>query len=497
MSIQGKKIAHYLNPLNLKNELNIKMKTESDKKISCPRILISALRGSSAKTIISVGITVALKKRGIKILPFKKGPDYIDAAWLTKATGEMCRHLDLYMMGEKGVRKVFFRQVNPKAVSIVEGNRGLFDGVDIHGTYSTAKVARLLKIPVILIVDCTKTTNTIAPLILGCQKFDPNVPLSGVILNHVSGKRHGDVISKSIKHHTGLPVLGILPELDILMPERHLGLTTVTETKNFEKKLDLLGELAEKHLNLDKILKIAKKAPQIKMPVKEKKAKAKTKHSQKLSVGIIRDKAFQFYYPENLEALEQEGANLIEFDSMRDKEIKPVDLLYIGGGFPEVFAEKISKNKSFRKSIKYFAEKGMPIYGECGAVIYLGRSVVFNGKKNQMCGVFPLDFKLTKKPSGHGYTEIKVDKKNPFFPIGLTLKGHEFHYSLPVNWDTRSFETAFTIKKGYGFDGKRDGLFKQNAFVNYTHLHAAGAESWAIHLIETARKTRFSKTKSI
>ena len=469
------------------------MQTKSDKKISCPRILISALRGSSAKTIISLGIIVALKKRGIKIFPYKKGPDYIDAAWLTKASGEMCRHLDLYLMGETGVRNVFFRRVNSKAVSVVEGNRGLFDGVDIHGTYSTAKVARLLKIPVILVVDCTKTTNTIAPLVLGCQTFDPKVPLSGVILNYVAGKRHGDVISKSIKHHTGLPVLGILPELDIQMPERHLGLTTVTETKDFEKKLELLGDLAEKHLNLNKILKIAKKTPQIKMSVKGKKAKVRTKHLQKVSVGIIRDKAFQFYYPENLESLEQEGANLIEFDSMRDKEIKPVDLLYIGGGFPEVFAEKISKNKSFRDSIKYFAEKGMPIYGECGAVIYLGKSVIFNGKKNEMCGVFPLDFEFTKKPSGHGYTEIEIDKKNPFFPKGLTLKGHEFHYSLPTNWNAETFNTAFSVEKGFGFDGRRDGLFKKNIFVTYTHLHVAGTENWAKFLIDTTRKIRFTK----
>jgi cobyrinic acid a,c-diamide synthase len=473
------------------------MQTESKKTPSCPRILISALRGSSAKTIISLGITVAFKRRGIKIFPYKKGPDYIDAAWLTKAAAEMCRHLDPYIMGESGVKKVFYNRIDSKALSIIEGNRGLFDGVDIHGTYSTARVARLLKIPVILIVDCTKTTNTIAPLILGCQKFDPKVPLSGVILNRIAGKRHGDVISKSIKHHTGLPVLGILPELDIKFPERHLGLTTVIETKDFEKKLDLLGDIAEEHLNLDKILKIAKKAPQIRIPVKGKKAIEKTRHSLKVSVGIIRDRAFQFYYPENLESLEQEGSNLIEFDSMRDKEIKPVDLLYIGGGFPEVFAERISKNKSFRDSIKYFADKGMPIYGECGAVIYLGRSVVFNGKKNVMCGVFPLDFKLTKKPSGHGYTEIKVDKKNPIFPKGLTLKGHEFHYSLPVNWNTGSFETAFAIKKGSGFDGKRDGLFKQNVFVNYTHLHAAGTKNWAKLLIDAARRISFTETKGI
>jgi len=468
------------------------MQTMPKKTASCPRILISALRGSSAKTIISLGITVAFRKRGVKIFPYKKGPDYIDAAWLTKAAGEMCRHLDPYIMGESGVKKVFHSRIDSKALSIIEGNRGLFDGVDIHGTYSTARVARLLKIPVILIVDCTKTTNTIAPLILGCQKFDPKVLLKGVILNHVAGKRHGDVISKSIKHHTGLPVLGILPNLDLHLPERHLGLTTVWESDDFKKTLQTLGDIAVQHLALDKILKIAKQAPKVSISTNE--IKAPKIPRQKVSVGIIRDSAFQFYYAENLESLEQEGANLIEFDSMRDKEIKPVDILYIGGGFPEVFAKKISKNKSFRDSIKYFAEKGMPIYGECGAVIYLGRSVVFNGQKNEMCGVFRLDFEFTKKPSGHGYTEIKVDKKNPFFPKGLTLKGHEFHYSLPINWNTESFNTAFSMKKGFGFDNKRDGLFKKNIFVTYTHLHAAGTKNWAQVLIDAARKIRFTKT---
>lgn len=472
----------------------MKMKSIPDKKIACPRILISALRGSSAKTIVSLGIAAAFKKRGIKIFPYKKGPDYIDAAWLTKAAGEMCRHLDPFIMGERGVRKVFYSRMDSKALSIIEGNRGLFDGVDIQGTYSTARVSRLLKIPVILIVDCTKTTNTIAPIILGCQKFDPKVLLKGVILNHVAGKRHGDVISKSIKHHTGLPVLGILPNLDIHLPERHLGLTTVGETDDFEKTLKVLGDIAEKYLDLDKILKIAKQAPKVNISSTTKKTKATKSQQQKVTVGIIRDNAFQFYYAENLESFEQEGANLIEFDSMRDKEIKPVDILYIGGGFPEVFADKISRNKSFRDSIKYLAEKGMPIYGECGAVIYLGRSVLFNGKKNEMCGVFPLDFEFTKKPAGHGYTEIKVDKENSFFPKGLTLKGHEFHYSLPVNWNSESYNTAFFVKKGFGFDGKRDGLFTKNVFVTYSHLHAAGAESWAKHLIETVKKISFTKT---
>ena len=461
-------------------------------KISHPRILISAFRGSSAKTIITLGIIVAFIRRGLKIFPYKKGPDYIDAAWLSQAAGEVCDHLDLYIMGVNGMREVFNRRMGSETISIIEGNRGLFDGVDIHGTYSTARVASILEIPVVLIVDCSKITNTIAPLIAGCQAFDPKVQFGGIILNRVAGKRHGDILRKSIEYHTNLSVLGEIPNLDLKMPERHLGLTPVGETRDFNQKLELLGDLAERHLKLDKLLTIAKAAPPLALFNQTQVKKPIHNAVRKVKIGIIRDNAFQFYYPENLIALEQEGAEIIEFDSMRDKSIKPVDILYIAGGFPEVHAEKISQNKNFRDTVRIFAEKGLPIYGECGAVIYLGRSVLYNGKKYKMCGFFPLDFELTKKPAGHGYTELNVDNDNPFFPSGTKLKGHEFHYSIPINWNPSNHDTAFSVKKGFGFDGSRDGLHKNNVFATYTHLHATGTKDWAKWLVNKARQTSFS-----
>jgi cobyrinic acid a,c-diamide synthase len=444
--------------------------------------------------LVSLGITVALKRRGLKVFPYKKGPDYIDAAWLSEAAGEECKHLDLFMMGEDGVKDVFFRCCQDNSVSIIEGNRGLFDGVDIHGTYSTARIARLFDIPVFLVMDCTKITNTVSSLIIGCQNFDPKVRFGGVILNRVSGKRHGDIIRKSVEHHTGLPVLGEIPNLDIKMPERHLGLTTVYETGDFDRKLEFLGDIAETHLDLDNILKIARDTSPLAPSLDDPYGQPVKSTASKVKVGIIKDYAFQFYYPENLIALEQEGAEIIEFDSMRDIKLKPVDILYIAGGFPEVHAEKISTNKSFRDSVRIFAEKGLPIYGECGAVIYLGRSVLYKGHKYKMCGIFPLDFELSKKPAGHGYTEINVDKENPFFPVDSKLKGHEFHYSIPTNWNPSSQETAFCVKKGFGFDGSRDGLHKKNVFATYTHLHATGTLDWAKWIVSKARKTGFSES---
>jgi cobyrinic acid a,c-diamide synthase len=472
--------------------MNDTRKLKVEKK-AYPRLIIAALRGSSAKTLVSLGIIVALRKKGYRIVPFKKGPDYIVAAWLGKAAGGICRHLDLYLMHEKGVQNLFYSHLHKDAIAVVEGNRGLFDGVDMHGTYSTARIARLLEIPVILIVDCSKVTNTVVPLIIGCQVFDSNVPLRGVILNHVAGKRHGTIIRNSVEYHTDLPVLGLLPELDIQLPERHLGLTTVNETGDFEQKLDVLGDIAEKYLNLTGVLRIAKNASPLPRIAKAETMKATANHTHTVLVGIIRDPAFQFYYPENLEALQREGATIIEFDSMRDKKIKPVDLLYIAGGFPEVHAGELSKNTHFYASIKAYAEKGMPVYGECGAVIYLGSRVNFEGKKYDMCGIFPLEFEFTRKPAGHGYTEVIVDRENPFFPTGETLRGHEFHYSLPGNWNSALYNTAFSVRKGFGMGGSRDGLFTKNVFATYTHIHAAGCENWAKWLIAAARKINFTQ----
>ena len=467
------------------------MMSTHEKNINSPRLLISALHGSGAKTIVSLGLSVAFSRLGFKVIPYKKGPDYIDAAWLTKAAGMDCHHLDLYFMGEKGIIDVFNKRIDPSAIALVEGNRGLFDGVDIHGTYSTARIARLLDIPILLILDCTKTTNTVTSLVMGCQAFDPDINLSGVILNRVAGKRHGELIKKSIEYHTEVPVIGMIPNLDLSMPERHLGLTTVYESDDFKVKLEELGNIVEKYLDIQQVLSIAQNASTIDIgQIRQKKSES---NEDKVLIGIIRDPAFQFYYAENLEALKQEGAEIVEFNSLKDNKIIPVDLLYIAGGFPEVHAKQISSNTSFMSSIRDFAEQGMPVYGECGAVIYFGDSLRYEGQSFKMCGIFPLDFEFSKKPQGHGYTSLIVDSVNPFFKKGLKLKGHEFHYSIPGNWISNQATTAFKLEKGFGLDGKRDGLFWKNVFVTYTHLHSAGAEFWAKSLVDLARQTGFSK----
>ena len=186
--------------------------------------------------------------------------------------------------------------------------------------------------------------------------------------------------------------------------------------------------------------------------------------------------------------MENEGGEIVEFNSMQDTEVKNIDFLYIAGGFPEVHAEHISKNKKFRDSIKKLADLDIPIYGECGAVIYFGKSVIYNNKKYDMCGVFPLDFELKKKPVGHGYTNIEIDTANPFFPIGTKFAGHEFHYSTPIKWDESKINSALSVKKGFGFDGKRDGIFVKNVFATYTHLHASGAKNWARDILKIAKK---------
>ncbi len=458
-----------------------------------PRLCITALRGSGGKTLTTLATIAALTGRGQTIRPFKKGPDYIDAAWMSEAAKSACYHLDLYFMSKEQIKEAFVRNLRADSIALIEGNRGLFDGVDIHGSYSTAKIASLLQTPTILVVDCTKCTNTMAAMIKGCMEFDSTVPLMGVILNRVAGERHKNILTESIEHHTGLPVLGAFPKLKFDLPERHLGLITAHEFNERDQLFQTLRELGEKHLDLDRIINLAQSATPLTIsPVK---SPFKGPHQRKVKVGVIKDSAFQFYYPENLEALEKAGAELIQINSLKDPALPPeIDLLYIGGGFPEVQAEGLSQNKSFRESIKYHANQGLPIYGECGAVIYLGEKLTYQGKEFSMCGVFETHFSLRKKPVGHGYADIEVQHENPFFPVGESLKGHEFHYSLIDNWESLGTSTAFKMNKGYGFDGETEGLYKNNVLVSYTHFHAAGAPKWAHWLIQKARAVQYSQT---
>ncbi len=463
---------------------------------SIPGIAVSALRGGSGKTILSLCLIAVWRKKGLKVIPFKKGPDYIDAGWLAHAAHHPCFNLDLFMMPPERIQNSFISHSKGADVVLIEGNRGLYDGVDHQGTYSTAQLAKLLKTPVLLIVDCTKATNTIAAVVLGCQKMDPKVPIGGVVLNNIATGRQESLIRKAIKAVCNLPVFGAIPRLEKdLFPERHMGLTPFHEHLAVKKSIASVKEIGSKYLDLDGIWKLAQKAGHLPGPKVHSPSLRIGRKSARVKIGILKDSAFQFYYPENLEELEKRGAKLIPISALREKKLPELDALYIGGGFPETHAIALSGNTGFRKSLRTAIEEGLPVYAECGGLIYLGKSLILKGRKHPMTGVFPLVFNLQKKPQAHGYTIIRVTKTNPFFPRNTLLKGHEFHYSnvIEIN-NKKNTYMAFNVQRGKGIKNSMDGICYKNVLATYTHLHALGTPEWAECLIKCAMNFRLHRS---
>ena len=453
-----------------------------------PRIVFSALRGNSGKTFLTVGVAVCLRHRGKVLSPFKKGPDYIDAAWLEMATGRPCYNQDLFLMEREGLISSFFARIQQTDGALVEGNRGLFDGMDREGSYSTAELAKLLQAPVILMVDCSMTTRTVAAMIIGCQHFDPQVAIQGVILNRIGGTRHESIIRSAIEDRCGVAVIGAIPKIKgEVFPQRHMGLVPPREHPGAARAIDEAARIVDRYVDVDRLWEIARGAPAVYFDDPDKREEERfVRPSRQPRIGFIRDSAFWFYYPDNLEALEKLGASLIECSALHDRELPPVDALYIGGGFPETHAASLAANAGFRKSLREAVEMGLPVYAECGGLMYLGKELIVEKKAFPMAGVFPLRFVVDGKPQGHGYTILEVDTPNPYFPIGQILHGHEFHYSRILDGEEGQFTFAFNVKRGYGIQGQRDGLCYKNVLATYSHLHAVGAKGWAKAIWEQA-----------
>ena len=455
-----------------------------------PRILIAALRGGSGKTIVSLGLIASWRKRGMAITPFKKGPDFIDAGWLAKAAGRPCHNLDTFLMPAEKILLSFTHRALPSDLSVIEGNRGLYDGIDLEGTTSTSELAKLLKAPVVLIVDCTKSTRTAAAAVLGCVRFDPEVNICGVILNRVAGARHESIIRKTVKQYCHLPVLGAIPKMKTgAFPERHMGLVPTPEHARAGDSIGKAADMAQQHLDLERLLTIARGAPGLvtaperfggdgSLPVAKKAPLPR--------IGVIRDVAFQFYYPENLEALEASGAKIVTLNALADPGLPKLDGLYIGGGFPETQAQALTENKRFRQDVRRLAKKGLPIYAECGGLMYLGERLVLDRVTYPMVGLLPVVFGFSKRPQGHGYTVFEVEKPNPYFEAGTRVRGHEFHYSKILEWRGKSEDLAFRMIRGGGLDGKGDGVCYKNTLATYSHIHAVGTPSWAEAMVQAS-----------
>ncbi|BBO76726.1 cobyrinic acid a,c-diamide synthase [Desulfosarcina widdelii] len=457
-----------------------------------PGIVVAALRGGSGKTIFSVGIIAALKSLGKTVAPFKKGPDYIDAGWLALAAGRPCYNLDSFLIDREILLGSYHTHTRDADFTLIEGNRGLYDCIDTKGETSTAELAKLLGLPVILCIDGTKTTRTMAAVVGGIAAFDPDVRIGGVVLNRVAGKRHQSILTRSIEEYTGIPVLGAVPKLKKQrFPERHMGLVPTPEHSWAAPAIDAIREVAENHLDIDRIQRLAAMAE----PVDRVRLNVSTTSSTATKnevpvIGIVRDSAFQFYYPENLEALESAGAHLVFLSPLKDKSLPSVDALYIGGGFPETHGRELEANATFRRELKALAEGGLPVYAECGGLMYLGEGLILEDGTYEMAGVLPVVFGFSKRPQGHGYTIVRVEGENPYFEKGATLLGHEFHYSSVKEWKGSPQNLAFSMQRGSGFIDGRDGVCINNVLATYTHIHALGTPVWAKALVDQARAYR-------
>jgi cobyrinic acid a,c-diamide synthase len=457
-------------------------------------LMIAGLAGGSGKSVVSVGITTAFARQARAVVPFKKGPDYIDAGWLQLAAGRRCYNLDPFLMTQEAIHRSFVLHSSDADLVIVEGNRGLYDGVDAEGGYSTAELAVTLDLPVMLVVNCTKTTRTVAAMVLGCQHFDKRLNIRGVILNHIATERQRRLVTESVENYTGIPVLGSIPRLKRdIFPMRHLGMVPHQEYTDSHGALDFLADLIVENVDLDRVEAIMGLVAEPALSAVKQPTKPTSTTLSKVRIGVLQDAAFQFYYSENLEALERSGGQLIYVNAMRDRELPELDGLYIGGGFPETSARELAANASFRQSVKKAAEKGLPIYAECGGLIYLGSSIVLGEEEFPLVGIFPVRFGMSTKPQAHGYSIFHVEKENAFYSSGIEVKGHEFRYSKILDWQGSADQLVLKMIRGHGFMNGRDGLIYNNVLALYTHVHADGTPEWADNFVRRCRTAKAVK----
>ncbi|MCY3769587.1 MAG: cobyrinate a,c-diamide synthase [Gammaproteobacteria bacterium] len=454
-----------------------------------PGFYLSAAHKSSGKTIVAVGICAALRERGVAVRPFKKGPDYIDPLWLTRAAHSPCINLDFNTQSVSQIRAAFFSMAEDAAVSIIEGNKGLHDGMSVDGSDSNAELAGLLNVPVILVLDTQGTTRGIAPLIRGYQQFDPRVNIAGVILNKVAGPRHEEKLCANIRAHTDLEVMGSISRNQHLnINERHIGLTPSNEIAHADTLIDRIRQVVGSCIDLDRLPGVPPYRQSRGVP-----APATTYPASDVRIGIPRDRAFCFYYADDLESFRRHGARLEFFDTLEDETIPDhVEALFIGGGFPEVHMEALQNNASMRHAIAAFVAEGGPVYAECGGLMYLGQSIRWQGRTAKMVGALPLDVEMEAKPVGRGYVRLEETGHSPWGRLNGSssdIHAHEFHYSR-IRLLEEQNEYAYRVKRGWGMDGKHDGLVYRNVLASYAHLRHVAPVCWVSRFMDFVRETR-------
>lgn len=440
------------------------------------RLLISAAHKSSGKTTLSFGLCAALRERGLQVQPFKKGPDYIDPLWLGEAAGRACYNLDFYTQSDREIISDVKRLSQNTDLVLIEGNKGLYDGLAVDGSNSNAALARLLKTPVLLVLDARGMTRGIAPLVLGYQAFDRELAFGGIILNRVGGSRHESKLRAVLEHYTQVPVLGAVHEDSALaIVERHLGLMPSNEHQQARQKIaQVAGQIAAQ-VDLDKVLQAAATIP---LPDVSEEARVPCASAGEVRLGIFRDSAFGFYYQGDLEALERAGAKLLFINALSDAQLPEVDGLFIGGGFPETRMDELSANHALRQAVRKAVRNGLPVYAECGGLMYLGRKLTWGNKSVAMSGALELDTRMCERPQGRGYVHLQETGANLWAAPTGEIHAHEFHYSTVENPDP-DLVFAYHVLRGHGIDGKHDGIVYKNTLACYAHQRDVADNRWA------------------
>jgi cobyrinic acid a,c-diamide synthase len=447
-----------------------------------PRVFISAAHKSSGKTTLTLGLCAALHARGHAVQPFKKGPDYIDPLWLGMAAQRPCYNLDFHMMQHAEIAQRFADAASGVRISLIEGNKGLYDGLDLDGSNSNAALAKLLGAPVVLVIDARGMTRGVAPLILGYQAFDPAIRIAGVILNNLGGSRHESKLRAVIEHYTEVEVIGAVQhDPGMQIAERHLGLVPANEQDAARARIRHVGERVAAQVDLQRLMAIGDSVPAFDAKPREPLAAA----GERVRIGVAHDQAFGFYYSEDLDSLRAANVELIEIDTLHARALPEVDGLIIGGGFPEMFMTELEGNAPLRAQLRSAIEAGLPTYAECGGLMYLSRSLSWQGRTAQMVGVVPGDTVMHARPVGRGYARLNPTGDDRW-QESATIPAHEFHYSSLENLPSDA-RYAYQVARGHGIDGQHDGYQQHNLLAGYVHRRGTGPLGWIAPFLNQVR----------
>ena len=451
-----------------------------------PRLVIAGTSSGVGKTTVTLAILAALKARGRQVQPFKAGPDFIDPGHHAAATGRPSRNLDGWMLGEAVNRDIFTRAAVDADISIVEGMMGLFDGSSpVNEIGSTAELAKQLDAPVLLVIDGSAMARSAAAMVSGYAKFDPALRVAGVLFNRVGSDGHYKLLKAAVEQETNVVAVGYLrPDPAVTISDRHLGLVTAMEQGTGEL-YGRLANAAEETIDLDRIEALARSCREWPTALPQPVAR---RDARMVRIGVAQDLAFCFYYPDNLELLEAEGAELVRFSPMNDQVLPDVDMLYLGGGYPELHGERLAGNIAMRMAIRQFAEQGGTIYAECGGMMYLTQAIRdFAGTSHEMVGLFSAEAVMKKPGLTLGYRTMELSHDCILGAAGTTARGHEFHYSLLV--PSGLLDYACVLRDAGGFPKGQDGLSIGNVVGLYTHVHFASQPQIPKCLVSSVRRT--------